>query len=599
MGVRTRSSSTGRLALGLIAIVVTLCLSVVAQAKSKVFVTNNTPKPLHLKVTSNLSSKFWNRRHLVIPPFARKVAFETNRDEGVEIGKTYDFSGVVQVRDSKDKNLVHTQGPHNFQIRLRLKGSDINSHMWQSHRSQDGTQAKWVDSRKVQNTEMTVDGKRWSVKYWAYATATEDDVEYVFREEYPLPTGSGQTLPNIWKAHHLNVLTYNIYLRAAPFVNGQSKRLEMIPRQLRGYDVIVFNEVFDDALRDKLVKAMKAVGYNHVSKPLGEDSVVPVPVDGTPLPVTLQDGGVIIFSVHPIVEQAQMYYSKCTSFDCMAQKGAVWVKINKRVGGKDNFFNIFGTHLDATSPSVRFIQLDELKRFIDSRKSIRSTEPVLIAGDLNINMWKNWASKGFETSDHFAGMLKALDAGYFSGSQVRGHLAKDLTHDGKVNDLASGSQSYLDYVLFSKKHRQPTQATFVETRVHRAFDEWKDLPGENARWDLSDHYAVYASYHFEEEGLGFDPGPMDPPGMTPLYMCNTDGDCPKDRFCDKSQGVVEGAVLPPDKRVSIAPKPAKRRLVATKKAPAKRNSPNTASAAKPVERRPKLWTGVCRIPPPK
>ncbi|MEM6989689.1 MAG: sphingomyelin phosphodiesterase [Myxococcota bacterium] len=594
-----------RFGLPLLGALLALLVSVTAYAKSSVYVTNNTAKPLRFKITSNLPNQHWNRRHTVVAPFSRKVVFETNRDTGVTNGKTFTFTAEVTARDSKIDGKVHAQGPNNFQIKLRLKGTPTHSHMWQSHRSQAGHQAAWHDDRSKHNTSMHVAGRRWGVQYWAYYTGTDDDVEYVFREEYPKPTGFGQRLTKAWKAQHLNVLSYNIYMRPTSiFLNGQSERMKQMPQQLRGYDVVVFQEMFDDDLRAVLKAAMRKEGYRHASAPLGSDGSLPIPINGGPAPLdVLQDGGVIIFSRHPIVAQGQMNYSDCTSDDCLSAKGAVWVKINKRVGGKNNFFNVVGTHLDATSPSARFLQLKELKKFVDRQSAIKSSDPLIYAGDMNINMWERTAGGSTKTSRHFRDMLGILNAEYFTGSQIRGHLRKDITHDGPVNDLSSGTKDYFDYVLVSKGHRRVMSSSFAEVRVPRAFHEWRDVATDKARWDLSDHYAVYGSLHFEEPGLGFDPGPYDPPGSTPLYLCNATSDCPDKLVCDKSQGALPGAVPPPGSGPRVMTTTASKPRITRKGRPTARPSSSgkmskskpRATAAKPR----KLWSGVCRIAPPR
>lgn len=589
--------------------------AVTASADTNVFVTNNTAKPIEVKVSSTLPKAHWRKGNTVIPPFSRKKIFRTSRHKGVKNGKTYTFTGEVIARDSKKPNKVHVQGPNNFEIKLKLKGTPTHSHMWQSYRDQAGSQGSWEDDRKKYGTQLHVGKRAWNATYWAYATEGDDDVEYVFRENYPKPTGVGKRVTADWKSRHLNVLAYNTFLRPVGvprpgvpvagvpiggdelFPDGQAARTPLIPPQLRGYDVVVLQEVFDAGLRSKLLAGMAKHGYKYASAPLGAEG-------------TIQDGGVVIVSRYPIANQKPMYYSQCDGADCLSSKGAVWVRIKKRVAGKDYFFNVFGTHMQTSSDwGVQKSQLRELKKFIDGRKAIRKNEPVIIAGDLNVNMWTNADPRDRSKSEHFKEMKRILDARYFSGAQIRGHLPKDLTHDGPTNDLGEGSRSYLDYVLVSKadKHRKVMNSSFAEVRVPRASREWKRLATDKARWDLSDHYAVYGSLHFQDEGLGFDPQYGEGPDA-PIYLCNADAQCPSGLTCQKfpaGQGVPPNAVPPPSKAGPKASKSSASSRKIGKRGGMSRGTSSRGGMAKTSK--PKagkapsraMWSGTCRIPPPK
>ena len=583
------TSPLPRLGLSLAGFVTAGLLATTAYADSSVYVTNNTPKPIKLDIKSTLPSKYWKKKATVIPPFSRREIFETNRDQGVKSGKTYVFTAKVLPKDAKT-GAAGKQYTQPFEIKLKLKGSTVGSHMWQSYNSQVDSHGSWHDDRKKYGTKMRVDGRHWNVTYWAYFTGGDDDVEYVFRENYKKPEGFGKKLTGEWKASHLNVLSYNAYLRpTSMFKNGQMQRAEMIPGQLTGYDVVVFQEAFDDDARAVLINGMKSKGYKYVSKILGNDEGVE------------QDGGVIIVSRHPIVKQAQIEFKDCDGSDCLAEKGVVYVKVNKKIGGKNNYFHVFGTHLQTGgAPHVQNKQLNQMRKFIDSRK-ISKSEGVLIAGDMNIDMY----NKG-----RFNTMLNKLNAGYFTGSQIRGHkpAGKDITHDGPINDLGDGSVSYLDYVLYSKGHRKPTSASFAETRVPRALMEWKEFEHEKAMWDLSDHYAVYGNYHFANNMLDdWDPYGGNPPSGPgdPFQLCNKDSDCPAGLTCQKN--TTGAKAVPPKKKTAAVTKtkPAKstKAMKPVKKATVGRVKPitkkkTTIGKASALGDK-KMYSGVCKIPPPK
>ena len=444
-------------------------------ADSSIMVQNNTTHHLLIKTISNLGKEYWKEKSPYIPAGGRREVYETNRGKGVKNGETYFFTSEIIVKDPKTGAEI-TQFPQNFALRLQLKGSSVGSHMWQSVTDQAKRQHNWHDERKKWNAKMRIGDRQWNVKYWAYFTGGDDNVEYVFQEEYPLPEGYLQKLPSDWHQSHLNVLTYNIYMRPTIlFKNGQMTRAKILPDKVPGYDVIVFQEAFDDEVRSELLGRLKKE-YPHHSRILGHDRGVE------------QDGGVIMVSKWPIVAQMQTLFGDvCSGNDCLADKGVLYVKIKKPVkDDKPNYFHIFGTHLNNGNPDVQIKQLKIIYDLIEAQ-NIPQSEPVLIAGDMNIPMGDK---------NRYNGMLKILRAGYFPDEQLKGYR---FTSNGFFNDLGGVPSAYLDYVLYSRRHAQPTTASFAEVRIIRSFDEWKEFPLEPARWDLSDHFPVYANYYFHHE----------------------------------------------------------------------------------------------------
>jgi endonuclease/exonuclease/phosphatase family metal-dependent hydrolase len=270
----------------------------------------------------------------------------------------------------------------------------------------------------------------------------------------------------------VRVLSYNIYMRPRVlFRDGQLERLAYLPKQLKGYDVLVLSEVFDSKAREELLLQIQEE-YPYVTEPLG-----------APRWVT-QYGGVMIASKWPIEEEQHLLYGKvCSGSDCAAQKGAIYTRINKY--GKR--LNVFGTHLQAwpgqTPADVRRQQLEMLKQFIDSF-AITSTEPVIIAGDINVDL--------VNFPGEYNRMLSILDASFPEP------VMKELlyTFDPIQNPLCEGEmQEFLDYVLYSNKHLKPSQ---MKTSILRPVSDvaWGRYNGRDY-FDLSDHFAVSADIWFE------------------------------------------------------------------------------------------------------
>ena len=259
----------------------------------------------------------------------------------------------------------------------------------------------------------------------------------------------------------LDVLTFNVLLR--PFLpEGQDRRAPLIPGQLGGYDVVLLQEAFSDYHRDIVLRGLRQE-YPYQSNVLGRDRGLK------------QDGGVVIASRWPIEVQDQaLFGGLCRGNDCLADKGVLYARINKsglRV-------HLFATHLQsgAGRDVTRERQILRMRRWIDAMR-LPPTEPVLIGGDLNVDLLAD------DKTGAFTKMMEILNA-------VRPNMPLNsrnrVTFDPVENSLADGARAkYLDYVVYSNAHLKPFD-TF--NRVRRIF-----VGGE----PLSDHYAVHGRFLFQ------------------------------------------------------------------------------------------------------
>ncbi len=493
-------------------------------ATSRVFVQNNTSKTLVINTTSTLGGAYWKKKDRVIPPWGRGEIYETNRDEGVKDGKTYIFTSDVSV---KGENGTIKQHQQNFALRLKLRGSTVNSHMWQSVRDQVDRQHTWHDDRKKWNAKMRIGQRQWNVKYWAYYAVTEDNVEYVFQEEYPKPVWWNKTSGE-WFDNHLNILTWNVFMRGFPLAEYQSGRAKMIAPKVPGYDVIAFNEVFDHDGEAILKEAIKKAGYPHQTHVLGR---------GRPISKGVWNGGVMIVSKYPIVKTDEAFYDDHCDSDCNADKGVLYAKIDKsRKKGAHNFFHIFATHMNQGGPEWKH-QREQLKIIekLIAKQKIPGGEPIIVLGDTNVNKCKQFADGPMtidpvpkapvhECKEMHPNYLEMLDILNARDVDSKGYK---FTLDGNINGfnnwetdpglrpIHKGRTSQVDHILIVKNDVKPTEASFTETRILRHTDEWKKLETDLARWEISDHFSVYGNLHFRRE-LGFDPG-IDTRQLTRYY----------------------------------------------------------------------------------
>ena len=263
------------------------------------------------------------------------------------------------------------------------------------------------------------------------------------------------------EATSFRVLTYNAHLVPWPIDNENSdEAAARIGAVIGDYDVIIFQEAFEDSSRDILKNSLMAK-YPHQTDVVGKDGIF------------TQDGGVFMVSKWPIEYTAQRLYGDVCrgglfgdNGDCLADKGVLYARIRKE--GKP--LHVFGTHMDADAKDkpghdrdIREQQMAIIRNLIDDLH-ISPQEAVVIAGDLNVDLYR---------SGEYASMLRNLGSVHPlpPGGDARGFT----TDDGR---------QYLDYVLYSERHVMPE---YSSNEV--VFPRYQGK-------DLSDHYAVHGDFGF-------------------------------------------------------------------------------------------------------
>jgi endonuclease/exonuclease/phosphatase family metal-dependent hydrolase len=275
-----------------------------------------------------------------------------------------------------------------------------------------------------------------------------------------------------------DVLTYNV-LMLPVLPRAQDQRAPLIARRLAGYDAIVLQEAYSDRHRAALLAGL-AAEYPHRTQILGADLWL------------RQDGGVIVLSRWPIARQRQLRFGDlCAGRDCLADKGALYARITK----PGLSVNLFATHLQSGQKryAIRERQLELIKAMIDAL-DISPEEPVLIAGDLNVDRLAD------ARTGEFAAMTRILSAAH-PAPPAGGAI--EPTFDPARNPLAGGSRrECLDYVLYSEAHLRPL----------RAFNAVRRLTADGR--PLSDHFAVHGRFVFplQRQPLAKRPGPAAPAG---------------------------------------------------------------------------------------
>jgi len=331
-----------------------------SKAESFVYFQNNSS--LSFSVTSTQtgphemdSDEWWGMNNATISPWQLNTnVLWTNRNIGIH--NSTDFFLTTTLKSGADS----------IQLKLQLNGNFIGSDIWHSL-SGPSFSHPWYSDRDFHAATFNLNGKTVTVKYTAYAAGTYDDFLFVIQEEDPFPVAANELADSTM----LNLLSYNIYMLTPPIsLTNQSTRATYLSNHVHDYDVLIINEAFDNSARDILTNNLSPE-YPYAT---------PV-VDA---PGSLEDGGVLIYSRWPIEYSEQIVYDDCDGNDCLASKGAMYVRINK-LGKK---YHIFGTHLqawpDPVNIATRQLQMMQLKIFVDGL-SIPVNEPIIIGGDLNVD----------------------------------------------------------------------------------------------------------------------------------------------------------------------------------------------------------------------
>lgn len=252
-------------------------------------------------------------------------------------------------------------------------------------------------------------------------------------------------------------------------------------------DVVILSEAFCHSATPILAQGFKDAGYKFETPPLQGHGGVS---ERKPL-----NGGVIVFSRYPI-EWCKMvaFGEHSCGDDAMADKGVLYVKINKH----NTPVHVFASHTQAwdTEPAkeVRYKQFHIIRDLIRDTR-ISASEPVIIAGDLNVNRYKS--------EDEYERMLKTLEAEdafeisdprFYSFDAVNNRLAA-------AGPSTDGNCALLDYILTSHKHLKPRSAA-VEVFPVRAPEPYSFQ--NSSYMDLSDHYPVVGNFTFDVPDLRTD-----------------------------------------------------------------------------------------------
>lgn len=433
----------------------TTLLSTAVWAESYVYLTNNTDQPLTLSINQTGSSlskgTHWRQHASSVPAYGTVRYMDMNRDSGIKWGKSYQFDTTVTAPDGSTAVLQqHLKGTWNF-----------------SNIKQGLAQTPWYDDRNIHSAVQTFDGPSTTISFKAEsARVSGDDIYYVIQPQ--------QQTPQRGLSNNFKVLAYNVWALLPGIVSKDvSERLNLLQSKLNGYDAIVFSELFDNSRRETFLNGIKGE-YPYQTSVVDKSGAI-------------EDGGVLIVSRWPIETSSHTTFDECDAEDCLSAKGVKYARINKA----GNKYHVFGSHTQAwtsaENQATRLTQFYTMKSFMDS-KSIPASEPVIIAGDLNVDSINYQAE--------YNTMLSVLGA----AEAPRNGVGYPHSYNGNINAWTDGSPENLDYVLYSTNHLQPTNSA---SQVIIPRSAHADV---FTKYDLSDHFAVQGELSFNTPAIDPEAG---------------------------------------------------------------------------------------------
>lgn len=283
------------------------------------------------------------------------------------------------------------------------------------------------------------------------------------------------------------VATYNVFMlpRTLSPNWGQDQRADLIASEgvLRGQDVVVLQEAFDNAASAKLLGHL-AGEYPHQTPVVGRSREGWDATRGAYSDTRPEDGGAVVLSRWPITEKTQYIYAESCGADAQSNKGFAYTTIQ----APDGPLHVIGTHTQAddngchgSQAQVRARQLASIANFVRDKK-IPANERVLVAGDFNIDA----------TAGEFGSALTTLGA---RAPEMPGH---PYSYDPSTNSVAKnqapdGPDQRLDYVL-------PLNGYGPDQQWINQVDVVHSPPWTVTSWgttytytDFSDHYPVRAT----------------------------------------------------------------------------------------------------------
>ncbi|NUM54400.1 MAG: endonuclease/exonuclease/phosphatase family protein [Candidatus Hydrogenedentes bacterium] len=283
----------------------------------------------------------------------------------------------------------------------------------------------------------------------------------------------------------IKVITYNVQFLPG-IAEGQNKRpdpeyrAKRIAEEVGKFDIVALQETFEERHRTAIKESVKAAWNGQLNafespKPAG----------------FLTNGGCLLLTRLPILATGAVVYKNFSSpkeygfrADGFAAKGAIWARIARGESAKDDYIDVFVTHLEARADDKRPLQYKELAEFIKAKSD--PNRPLLLVGDLNT---RGMAEYRNDPGSQYSVMMKAF-------GEARGEAGISDTWLTLMGDQLGGTTDQesdtvgrrIDYILLGNPKPPIAQLKPLAIKVNTYQD-----PKVTA---LSDHNAVEAEFEW-------------------------------------------------------------------------------------------------------
>ncbi|MBY0380157.1 MAG: endonuclease/exonuclease/phosphatase family protein [Burkholderiales bacterium] len=467
-------------------------------AKYNIYLLNNTP--LNISINNQCSSRIDGEDCTVVDatsnylPFIRHNVFSINYDSGMKSGKEYILKSYFKLSADDSNNNFISVDFHGDTIGSHIKSVDsfINGQLHNLLNSNNSSAKVLPD--QVGQYSFTYDG----IVHTIYASAQHDVASDQGIDNIYLAIDTPyQTFNADNNANTLATITYNIqafpnYIGAGLDLNKLDTRMDYLSKmaRIKNYDVIVFEEAWDHATRDKLMQnLLKDYPYSYDPVPQNDHSV--------PL-----YSGLLVLSKYPIVNKKfidYLDYQSLVDADALSNKGAAYLKINKL--GKN--YNLIVTHTQAQNDNpaiqVRQEEFNLIKKYLvnDANLAINHNEPLLLIGDLNTD---------FYTHDQFDYMKNTLDLNdtWIKNTLYTNPIYSDDSQSNLMIDPSINEQGLYDYIIPLNGYLLPDSVKYQVTPMRTLDYAPMYRRSHNVKLynygdiEVSDHFMVQAKLYYPE-----------------------------------------------------------------------------------------------------
>lgn len=282
----------------------------------------------------------------------------------------------------------------------------------------------------------------------------------------------------------IKVLSYNVQFLPGIAASHNKRpnpeyRARRIAEEVSKFDIVGLQETFEPSHRAAIIEGVKAAwnGTLHsVESPLPKDFMA--------------NGGCLLMTKLPIVASDAIVYkhfSKPEEYgfraDGFAAKGAIWARIARSQAAKDEYIDVFVTHLEARADDMRPFQYKEMAEFIKTKSDPK--RPMLLLGDLNT---RGMVEERNNPESQYSVMMKDF-VGAREGGVIDTWVALMGDKLGGTTDQESDEiGKRIDYILLGNPLPPAISLTPLKIQVNTYQD-----PQVTA---LSDHNAVAAEFEW-------------------------------------------------------------------------------------------------------